>query len=95
MAGNWPGVSNFPWSYGYCGIPGFSPNGKILVSASQDQTLKLWQISPNLQVGNQSDPIQTLTGHTGGIGTVAYSPSEDLIVSGSTDGTIKLWRQRG
>ena len=73
----------------------FSPNGKILVSASQDQTLKLWQISPNLQVGNQSDPIQTLTGHTGGIGTVAYSPSEDLIVSGSTDGTIKLWRQRG
>jgi len=73
----------------------FSPEGEILVSASQDHTLKLWQISPDLRVGTRLYPIQTLTGHTDAVGTVAYSPSESLIVSGSTDGTIKLWRQRG
>ena len=45
----------------------FSPDGKKIVSGSQDMTLKVWDA-----VGDQE--TQTLKGHTGGVFSVAFSP---------------------
>ncbi|MCC5616087.1 serine/threonine protein kinase [Nostoc sp. CHAB 5836] len=62
----------------------FSPDSTTLASASDDQTIKLW----NLASGQE---IHTLEGHSNWIWTVAFSPDHKILASGSADKTIKLW----
>lgn len=61
-----------------------SADGKLLISGSWDQTIKLW----HLETGKL---IRTLKGHTDQVCTIALSPDEQIIASGSADKTIKLW----
>ncbi|MEG4805915.1 AAA-like domain-containing protein [Microcoleus sp. F8-D3] len=61
----------------------FSPDGKILASASEDDTVKLWNPDGIL--------LRTLTGHRDNIWTVSFSPDGKTIASASEDATIKLW----
>ena len=62
----------------------FSPDGACIVSASYDNTLKLWNASSGQE-------LRTLSGHTAGINRVAFSPDGTWIVSASVDRTIKVW----
>ncbi|NJM20964.1 MAG: PQQ-binding-like beta-propeller repeat protein [Richelia sp. SM1_7_0] len=62
----------------------FSPNGKMLASASSDNTVKLW----NSETGKE---IRTLTGHIKVVQGVSFSPNGKMLVSVSSDRTIKLW----
>jgi WD40 repeat protein len=56
----------------------------ILVSASEDRTIKIWHLP--------SDRCQhTLSGHTDNIYTVAFSPDGTLVASASNDRTVKIW----
>jgi WD40 repeat protein len=61
-----------------------SQDGKILISGSRDQTIKVW----NLQTG---ELLRTLKGHSDAVCAIAFSPSGDIIASGSADKTIKIW----
>ncbi len=62
----------------------YSPDGKIIVSVSDDKTIKLW----NVKSGRL---IKTLTGHAHQINTVDISPDSKFMVTGSADKNIILW----
>ncbi|MBI5324289.1 MAG: choice-of-anchor D domain-containing protein [Ignavibacteriae bacterium] len=64
----------------------FSPDDTKLVSGSNDNTVKLWDII----TGN---PVKTISGHTDDIKCVAFSPDNTKLASASEyyDKTIKLW----
>ncbi|MDJ0734727.1 MAG: TIR domain-containing protein [Nostocaceae cyanobacterium] len=66
----------------------FSPDGKTIASASDDNTIKLW----NLQEGKE---LKTLRGHKDVVSSVAFTPDGKTIASASNDKTIKLWNLQG
>src|SRR5919199_1558841 len=61
-----------------------SPNGKILLSGSEDSTIHLW----NLETGKF---LACLEEHEAGVKAIALTPDGKMLVSGSQDKTIKLW----
>lgn len=60
----------------------------IFASASQDRTLKAWNIDAT---GDSVSVTGTTRAHDKDINTVDISPNEKLIATGSQDKTIKLW----
>ncbi len=64
----------------------FSPDGKMLASASYDNTVKLWDTGTGKQ-------IKTLTGHKNGVIGVSFSPDGKMLASASADNTVKLWKR--
>jgi WD40 repeat protein len=64
-----------------------SPAGDYIVSASEDQTLKVWD-------AHTGEERRTLCGHTDGVRGCTISSSGDFIVSTSEDGTLKVWNAR-
>jgi hypothetical protein len=60
------------------------PNSDVIVSASEDQTLRVW----NARTGHMQ---RTLEGHTGHVLDCAISPSGEYVLSCSRDQTVKLW----
>ncbi len=75
----------------------WSPDGKRIASASDDQTVQIWN-APT--VGTRSSgPITggdvfTYPGHSRGVRTIAWSPDSKLIVSGSEDRTAQVWEAK-
>ena len=61
-----------------------SLDGRRLVTASQDRTIKLWDTETYQEVF-------TLRGHTAGVVSLAISPDGTRIASGSVDRTARVW----
>jgi WD40 repeat protein len=61
-----------------------SPDGSLLVSGSDDQTIKVWDIATGRL-------LRTLTGHTSSINALVISPDGKTLVSAGADRTIKIW----
>ena len=61
----------------------FSPDGTMVASGSNVDTIKLWNLEGLL--------LQTFKGHKDWVKIVAFSPDGTMIASGSDDKTIKLW----
>ncbi|MDY7002996.1 MAG: caspase family protein [Cyanobacteriota bacterium] len=64
-----------------------SKDRKIIASASDDGTIKLWS--------NSGEELATLQGHQGAVYSVDFSPNSKMLASAGDDGTVKLWSQNG
>jgi WD40 repeat protein len=61
----------------------FSPDGKLVASASSDRSVKLWDVA-------SGQACSTLEGHADYVTSVGFSPDGKLAVSAARD-SIKIW----
>jgi len=66
----------------WAGVATFSMDGKLVMSSSEDQTFRLWDVESGREIGCLG------TRH---FYPAVLSPDGKLVVSSAMDGTIKLW----
>ena len=62
----------------------FSPDGQVLASGSEDDTIRLWDVGTGAE-------IRILEGHRGAVTSVSFSQASSILATGSLDGTVLLW----
>lgn len=65
----------------------FNYNGKILVIASADGTISIWDTY-------KTSKIITLQGHKEAVTSLSLNPAENRLLSGSYDGSVIIWDLR-
>jgi WD40 repeat protein/energy-coupling factor transporter ATP-binding protein EcfA2 len=65
----------------------FAHDGQSLLTASEDQTAKLWDLQGNI--------LLNIEGHADTVRTAAFSPTGEYIITASHDRTAKIWNRQG
>jgi WD40 repeat protein len=70
---------------GFIPIVEFSADGRLIVVANQDYSIRVWETATGKQ-------LHSLPGHRGSIECLAFSPDGKSLASGSSfDGTVIVW----
>ncbi|KAK3890853.1 hypothetical protein Pcinc_005214 [Petrolisthes cinctipes] len=73
----------------------FHPQEPTLITASEDATLKLWNLQKTVPAKKSAsldvEPVYTFRGHLGSVLCLAMSGDGDKCYSGGIDGTIRIW----
>jgi WD40 repeat protein len=62
----------------------FSPDGELVVTASIDKLVKVWDFETRKEV-------KSLEGHTASVNSAVFSPDGTMVLTASDDGTARLW----
>jgi WD40 repeat protein len=62
----------------------FSPDGNLLVSGAEDNTIIVWDVQ-------NGSLLKVLQGHTGAINSLAFSSDGKQLYSNALDGTVVIW----
>jgi ribosome assembly protein 4 len=84
-----------------CYALAWSPDSRLLISASRDSTLKVWHTADDEKPPDQKQKasgsrkfataLETLAGHHDEVFAVDWAPNGAHAASGSKDRTIKIW----
>jgi WD40 repeat protein len=77
-------IRNFIGHSGAILAVAYSPDNRLILTGSEDQTARLW----DAQTGHE---LHQLLGHGGPIRAVAFSPDGQFVLTGSDDHTARLW----
>ncbi|KAK2145167.1 hypothetical protein LSH36_697g00020 [Paralvinella palmiformis] len=74
----------------------FHPVEPVLLTASEDHTLKLWNLQKTVPAKKTSasvdvEPVYTFRAHRGPVLCLAMSPTGECCYSGGADATIRCW----
>jgi WD40 repeat protein len=70
--------------WGHKGLS-FSPNGRLLVAASENHSVCMWDLSTE-------KVIHTWEGHKTTVECVEFSPDGKMVISSSADRAVRLWK---
>jgi WD40 repeat protein len=62
----------------------FSPNGQLLVSGSEDNSVRLWDVA-------SGESLKALRGHSRAVRSALFSPDGNRVLSGGEDQSVRIW----
>ena len=66
----------------------FSPNGQLVLSGSEDNTIRIWDVAAG-------KAVTALRGHGRSVKACAFSPDGQWVLSGGDDESVRVWNVQG